>query len=155
MSQVLTAVSQIRRPLSDGHQILTETWSPFFKISVDWRVILLLWLLAVFDSCSQFDPMRPPFKWRPISKSTPWWSWKIRISREWEKINSRSRCREYPRCLIHGVFLVYHRQIERNWNVNRVEIWIALDVRMDGRRFDVGVSDPFLKIFLIINGKWR
>jgi hypothetical protein len=37
----------------------------------------------------------------------------------------------------------------------------ALDVKMDGRRFDVGVSDPFLEIFLImkkllnLNRKWE
>ncbi len=75
-----------------------------------------------------------------------WWRWKFRQSREGEKINSRSRCREYSRRQIHGVSLVHHRQIERN-NSSCGEKWIALDVKMDGRRFDVSVSNPFLKIF--------
>ncbi len=72
------------------------------------------------------------------------WRWiKIRLSREREKINSRSRCREFPRCQIHGVSLVHPRQLERNrtwWGKWR----FSLDVEIDGRRFDVDVSDPFL-----------
>jgi hypothetical protein len=62
-------------------------------------------------------------------------------SREWEKINSRSRCREFPRCQIHGVSLVHQRNLERNRSWFCFKIRISLDLEMDGRRFDVGVSD--------------
>ncbi len=66
---------------------------------------------------------------------------------EWEKINSRSRGREYPRCQIHGVSLVHQRHIERKRSCCFVKIIISLDVEIDGCRFDVGVSDPFLETF--------
>ncbi len=38
-----------------------------------------------------------------------WRRKKTRRSREREKINSRSRCREFPRCQIHGISLVHPR----------------------------------------------
>ncbi len=70
--------------------------------------------------------------------------WKWRLTREWKEINSRARCREYPRRQIHGVSLVHPRQLERNRSFLWVKWRISLDVEMNGRRFDVGVSDPFL-----------
>ncbi len=72
------------------------------------------------------------------------WRCKTRRPREREKINSRLRCREFPRRQIHGISLVHSRQIIRNRSWCFVKIRISLDVEMDGRRFDVGVSDPFL-----------
>jgi hypothetical protein len=45
----------------------------------------------------------------------------MRHCREREKINSRSRRREYPRRQIHGVSLVHHRILERNWNSSFVK----------------------------------
>ncbi len=87
--------------------------------------------------------------WIPVqikirSKINSRWRWKTRNSREWEKINSRLRCREFPRRQIHGVSLVHPRQIERNRSVFCEKIWISRDVEIDGRRFDVDVSDPLL-----------
>ncbi len=72
------------------------------------------------------------------------WKWKTSRSREKEKINSRTRCREYTGCQIHGISLVHPRQIKRNRSEFVGKWRISLDVEMDGRRFDVGVSDPFL-----------
>jgi hypothetical protein len=56
------------------------------------------------------------------------------------------RGREFPRCQIHGVSLVHHCQLERNWSFCSEKWRIFLDVEMDGRRFDVDVSDPFLYV---------
>ncbi len=72
---------------------------------------------------------------------------KYSLSREREGINSRSRCRKYPRCQIHGISLVHPRQIERNRSVFCGKKRISLGVEMDGRRFDVDVSDPFLNVY--------
>ncbi len=83
------------------------------------------------------------------SQPSPRWRINPSHSREWEKINSRSRCREFSRCQIHGVSLVHQRQIERNRSWLCVKCWISLDVEVDGCRFDVGVSNPFL--FLCTN----
>ncbi len=90
-----------------------------------------------------------PPDWIPVqikirSQPSRWRRMKKRQSREREKINSRSWCREYPWCQIHGVSLVHPRKIERNRSLCFVEIGISRDVEMDGRRFDVDVSDPFL-----------
>jgi hypothetical protein len=54
------------------------------------------------------------------------------------------RCREFPRYQIHGISLVHPHQIERKRSVFCVKWRISLDVEMDGRRLDVGVSNPFL-----------
>ncbi len=75
------------------------------------------------------------------------WRFKTRISREWEKISSRSRGHEFPWRQIHGISLVHHRQIERNRSSSCVKWRISLNVEVDGRRFDVGVSDKFLETF--------
>ncbi len=83
-------------------------------------------------------------------KRSPRWRLKIPHSREREKINSRSRCREYPGCQIHGISLVHPFKIERKRSSSCVKIRISLDVEMDGRRFDVDVSNPFLKTFSLI-----
>ncbi len=100
------------------------------------------------------DPFPVQKKIRLKHNRTPprWRSYNTRHSRKREKINSRPRCREYPRRQIHGIPLVHPRQLERNWIVSWVKIrfssvvkWIIFrDVEIDGRRFDVGVSDPFL-----------
>ncbi len=79
-----------------------------------------------------------------IKINTQRWRCKTRHSREREKISSRSRCREFPRWQIHGISLVYHRQLERDRSSLCAKWRISVDVEMDGRRFDVGVSDPFL-----------
>ncbi len=79
------------------------------------------------------------------------WRKKTRHSREREKISSRSRGCEFPRCQIHGVSLVHQRQVERNWSWRFVEWRISLGVEMDGRRFDVDISNPFL--FVCIKNK--
>ncbi len=78
----------------------------------------------------------------------PIWS-KMCRPREREKINSRSRCREFPRAQIHCVSLVHQGRIEFNRSVLCGKFSISLDVEVDGRRFDVDKSDPFLKIFSI------
>jgi hypothetical protein len=64
-----------------------------------------------------------------------------------KKISSRSRCREYPQCQINRISLVYPRRIERNRSWFCAKICISLDGEIDGRRFDVDVSNPFLKTF--------
>ncbi len=87
--------------------------------------------------------------WIPVqikirNKINSRWIIKMRRSREREKINSRSRCREFPGVQIHGVSLVHPRQLERN-RISFCGNWrISRDVEMDRRRFDVGVSNPFL-----------
>ncbi len=78
-----------------------------------------------------------------------WWRIKTRRSREREKINSRSRGREYPRCQIHGVSLVHPRKIERNRSQLVVKIIISLYVEMNGRWFDVNISDKCLETYRI------
>ncbi len=100
--------------------------------------------------CNITRPDHIPVQIKIRRKLNSRWRFKIRRSREREKINSRSRCREFPRCQIHGVSLVHPRQLERNRSLCLVKLRFSLDVEMDRRRFDVGVSDPFLKTFLLI-----
>jgi hypothetical protein len=49
------------------------------------------------------------------------------------------------------VAIVHPRQIERNWSSKYVEWRIALDVEMDGRRFNISVANPFLFVCQIKN----
>jgi hypothetical protein len=58
---------------------------------------------------------------------------------------------EYSQCHIHGFSNVHLLgQIERNCSVGCDKWRISLDVEMDGRWFDVDVSDPFLETFFKI-----
>ncbi len=103
--------------------------------------------LLIFGAVSLSDPIRPdliPVQKKIKTETGRRCRRKVRRSREWEKISSRSRCREFPRRQIHGVSLVHQRQHKRNRSSFCFKWRISLDVEMDGRRFDVGESDPFL-----------
>ncbi len=94
--------------------------------------------------CNLNRPDLIPVQIKKRIKPNRRWRFKMRRSREREKINSRSRCREFPWCQIHGVSLVQPRQLERNRKSFCSKCRISLDVEVDRRRFDVGISDPFL-----------
>ncbi len=97
--------------------------------------------------CNTTRPDYIPVQNKIRSKINIRWRFKIRHSREREKINSRSRRREYSRCQIHGISLVHPCKIERNRSCIIVKWRISLDVEMDRRRFDVDESDQFLETF--------
>ncbi len=144
MGEVVTVVKQIR----PWWNSLQPNFVAFFQVQ---RRLESQRTILISDGVCLFNKTQPDSTPVQIKMNFKihkrWWSWKFRQSREREKINSRSRCREFPRRQIHGVSLVHDRQLERNWSVLRGKRRIPLNVKMDGRRFDVGVSDPFLKTF--------
>ncbi len=148
MGVVVTAVPQIRgcTIIPNRHPDLIA----FFQVQrrlEGQRTILINGAILVNITRPDSIPVQNKIR---IKRNIRRWSRKPRCSREREKINSRSRRREFSRCQIHGVSLVHPSQIEWNRSINCVKWRISLDVEMDGRRFDVGVSDPFLKTFSLI-----
>ncbi len=150
MRRVLTVVKQMRgwtSRITNRHPELIAFFQ-FQRQLEGHRIILINGAVILWNNTR---PDVIPVQIKTRIKHSRRWRIKTRHSREREKINSRSRGREYPRCQIHGVSLVHHRQIVRNRSVSCVKCWISLDEEMDGRRFDVDVSNPFLETFLINN----
>ncbi len=146
MGVVVTVVIQRRwTTIFNRHPDLIAFFQVQRRLEGQWTPLINGALHLLNITRHDYIPIQKKKKTKPNRR----WRYKTRRSREREKINSRSRCRENPRCQIHGVSLVHSRKIERDRNVLCVKWRISLDVEIDGRRFDVGVSNPTLKTFFI------
>ncbi len=148
MSQVVIAVVKQKRGWTISIPNLHPELIAFFQVQrqLEGHRNILIYGALILLKKTRPDYLPVQINLR-IKRSQRWRRFKMPHSREREEINSRSRCREYPRRQIHGISLVHPRQLERDRSAFYGKWRISLDVEMDGRRFDVDISNPFLETF--------
>ena len=117
----LISFLQVERPL-EGKRFVLSSGVIFFSISISNRIAVQIHWYNKTNS-----------RWRCRKPGQ---------SDEWKWINSIPRSRKYPRCRIHGPADVQYFHVKRHRRLYCVEFRISLNVEIDGRWFNVDVSDP-------------